>query len=133
MIGWDGDRAIKGKVGFFPPSPSLEKESIYSLKTLKGRHRNNTYCLLIWYHILQQEVVILHYTSHSLKTDRGSNEPCFSLALEVKHLPQSPLLHLLWTPAIEILPGNCLKNLCRARTKTIQVVPSKMNTKSMLK
>ena len=58
------------------------------------------------YHVPQQEVIVLHHTPDGLEADRGADVPGPAPALNVKHVPEPPLLHLPGAPPVEVLPGD---------------------------
>ena len=61
-------------------------------------------------HISDQEIIVFHDTSDSLKANWGANVPGEPRALVPEHLPQPPILHLLGTPPEEIFPRDGLEN-----------------------
>ena len=62
-------------------------------------------------HLPEQEVVVLHHGPSGFVGDGGPAVPDPLPALHPEDVPESSRLHLLWSPAVEIVPGDAVKDL----------------------
>ena len=62
-------------------------------------------------HVAEQQVVVLHHGPDGLVGDGGPAVPDPLPALHPEDVPESSRLHLLWSPAVEIVPGDAVKDL----------------------
>ena len=62
-------------------------------------------------HVADQQVVVLHHGPDGLVGDGCPAVPDPPAALHPEDVPQSSSLHLLWTPPVEIVPGDAVEDL----------------------
>ena len=62
-------------------------------------------------YVPEQQVVVLHHAPDGLVGDGCPAVPDPIAALHPEDVPESPSLHLLWTPPVEIVPGDAVEDL----------------------
>ena len=62
-------------------------------------------------HVPEQQVVVLHHRPDGLVGDGCPAVPDPMTALHPEDVPESASLHLLWTPPVEIVPGDAVEDL----------------------
>ena len=77
--------------------------------TLKSSIHINIYFQTLILYVLDQQV--LHHGTDGLVGDGCPSVPDPIGALHPEDVPESARLHLLWTPPVEIVPGDALQDL----------------------
>ena len=69
-------------------------------------------------HVPHQQLVVLHHGPDGLEGDGRPAIPDPVPALHPEDVPESARLHLLWTPPVEIVPGDAVEDLQVLGTQT---------------
>ena len=77
-------------------------------------------------HVPDQQLVVLHHGPDGVVGDGSPTVPDPIVALQPEDVPESAGLHLLWTPAVEKVPGDAVEDLQVRSAQTSFVMLSRV-------